>query len=199
MNPIVGKAQTFARLDRIAAQGHHKRPRVLGGWLTALSVAVGVIASASGGGQSTRDASTAPLSKSHTEPVLPVGGKHLTFGKLDLYVETTGQPLAAYQVEVAATSGTVRIVGIEGGEHPAFRRPPFYDPQAMRQERVILAAFNTSAPSQLPCGRTRVATIHFAAEEGAGPLFSAKLQAAATTGGRKMRAEIEATEATDDE
>ena len=51
--------------------------------------------------------------------------------------------LAAYQIEFSVTNILTKIVGIEGGQHPAFREPPFYDPKAMQQERVIIAAFST--------------------------------------------------------
>ena len=52
----------------------------------------------------------------------------------------------------------MKIVGIEGGEHEAFKQPPYYDPAALANDRVIIAAFNTG--QELPTGRTRVATIH---------------------------------------
>ncbi len=82
------------------------------------------------------------------------------FTTVDIYLDSGDMPLAAYQLQFKATEGEVKIVGIEGGEHDAFSEPPYYDPEAIQRERVIIAAFNTSDASQLPAGRTRVATIH---------------------------------------
>src|SRR5580765_8487964 len=84
------------------------------------------------------------------------------FRTVDIFVDTQGAPLAAYQLEFAITNSAARIVGIEGGEAPAFRQPPYYDPKAMQQERVIIAAFTTEPAGNLPRSKTRVATIHLA-------------------------------------
>ena len=78
----------------------------------------------------------------------------------DVFVDSKDKPLAAYQLEFSVTNSNAKIVGIEGGEHPAFREAPHYDPKAMQQERVIVAAFSTEPANRLPTGKTRVATIH---------------------------------------
>lgn len=73
-----------------------------------------------------------------------------------------GAELGSYQVELAPLDNTparLRVVGIEGGEHPAFKTPPFYDPQAIGNEHVIIAAYST-APD-LPTGRSRIARVHY--------------------------------------
>src|SRR5262249_13411254 len=75
-------------------------------------------------------------------------------------VDSGSTPLAAYQLRFAVTNGTAKIVGIEGGEHPAFREAPFYDPKAIQNEVAIIASFNTAPAAELPKGKTRVATIH---------------------------------------
>jgi hypothetical protein len=80
------------------------------------------------------------------------------FRTIDIFVDSGRQPLGAYQLEFSAPKKSIRIIGIEGGEHEAFKEPPYYDPKAMQQERVILAAFNTG--KNHPTGKTRVATIH---------------------------------------
>jgi hypothetical protein len=80
-------------------------------------------------------------------------------------------------------------VGIEGGEHPAFKEPPYYDPKAMQKERVILAAFNTAKDSDLPKGKTRVATIHLQIYGPETPKFFLKLQTAANSQGKRISAE----------
>lgn len=73
-----------------------------------------------------------------------------------------GAELGSYQVELAPLAeqrARVRVVGIEGGEHTAFKAPPFYDPAAIGNERVIIAAYSTAA--QLPTGRSRIARVHY--------------------------------------
>jgi hypothetical protein len=112
------------------------------------------------------------------------------FQSVDVFVDSGSSPLAAYQFEFAVTRGSAKIVGIEGGEHTAFAQPPFYDPKAMQQERVVLAAYSTNSENKLPKGRTRVATIHLQVS-GRGELkFETKLQTAASSNGVKIKAEL---------
>jgi hypothetical protein len=110
------------------------------------------------------------------------------FQAVDVFVDGKDQPLAAYQVEISAPAGAVKIAGIEGGEHPAFQEPPFYDLRALQHERVIIAAFNTRTADKLPKGRTRVATLHVQVSGEASPAYEVKLQTAATLDGRKIEA-----------
>ena len=79
---------------------------------------------------------------------------------------------------------------MEGGEHPAFKDAPFYDPKAIQHERVIIAAFNTTSGDKLPKGKTRVATIHLQIAGERNPDYFVKLETAATLEGRKMVVEI---------
>jgi hypothetical protein len=111
------------------------------------------------------------------------------FCAVDIFVDAGSTPLAAYQIEFAATNGSVKIVGIEGGEHRAFSQPPFYDPKAMQHERVIIASFSTAPPEILPTGKTRVATIHFQATSAQFPGFELKLQTAGDSQGKKIPAQ----------
>ena len=111
------------------------------------------------------------------------------FRAVDIYLDSKSAPLAAYQLEFAATNGAVKIVGIEGGEHPAFREAPFYDPKAIQQERVIIAAFSTEPAAKLPTGKTRVATIHIQITGPGEPAFELKLQTAADSQGNKIAVE----------
>jgi hypothetical protein len=83
----------------------------------------------------------------------PIGPR---FVALDIFVDSGATPLAAYQFELSASKGEIQIVGVEGGEHPAFAEPPYYDPAALQHERIIIAAFNTGTNTQLPVGKTRV-------------------------------------------
>ena len=98
------------------------------------------------------------------------------FRTVDVFVDAKDQPLAAYQLEFAVTNTSAKIVGIEGGEHPAFAQPPFYDPKAMQHERVIIAAFSTEAADKLPKEKTRVATIHLQTRGKTELGFDTKLQ-----------------------
>jgi hypothetical protein len=116
------------------------------------------------------------------------------FCAVDVYVNATNAPLAAYQLEFAVTNGVAKIVGIEGGESPAFHEAPFYDPKAMQQERAILAAFSLDSPDKLPSGKTRVATIHLQVS-GSAPLeMEIKLVVAADSNGTKISAAATAEE-----
>jgi len=116
------------------------------------------------------------------------------FRAVDIYLDSKGKPLAAYQLEFSVTNGNAKIVGIEGGEHPAFTEPPFYDAKAMQHERVILAAFSTEASDKLPSGKTRVATIHLQLSAASEPEFELKLQTAAEGNGNKITADANADE-----
>ena len=119
------------------------------------------------------------------------------FASVDLIIDTADQPLAVYQLEftartrgedAAAVTKNVAIVGIEGGAHVAFNRPPYYDPAAIQGERVILAAFSTAEVASLPRGKVRVATIHLQITGDAEPEYHVKTSVTATFGGQKIDA-----------
>jgi hypothetical protein len=101
-------------------------------------------------------------------------------------VDSGSTPLAAFQLEFAATNGVAKIVGIEGGEHSAFRQPPYYDPKAIQHERVIIASFSTAAAADLPTGKTRLATIHYQTTDTQPPQFELKLQTAGDAQGIRI-------------
>jgi hypothetical protein len=110
------------------------------------------------------------------------------FAPLNVYIDSGAEQLAAYQFELKTTAGEVRIVGIEGGEHPAFAEPPYYDPAALMQDRVIIAAFNTG--DDLPTGKTRVTTIHLQIIGDTDPEYELQLTVAGTYDGRQIPAVI---------
>ncbi len=110
------------------------------------------------------------------------------FAPVHVYLDPAGRPLAAYQFELKATSGQIKIVGVEGGEHPAFREAPYYDPAALQNERIIIAAFNTG--SDLPTTRTRIATIHLQITGDAEPKYALSLTTAADANGENLSVEI---------
>ncbi len=111
------------------------------------------------------------------------------FASLNVYVDSGDAMLAAYQFELITLSGKVKIVGIEGGAHEAFARPPYYDPAALAKDRVIVAAYSTSA--KLPRGRTRIARIHVQVTGDMAPDYEARLVTAASAGGEKTAATIQ--------
>ena len=82
------------------------------------------------------------------------------------------------EFQVTTSAGDVTLVGIEGGEHAAFRQPPYYDPKAMGQNRIVLGAFNTG--SDLPRGRTRVARLMVRVTGDTPPAYAATVQVAAS-------------------
>ena len=91
------------------------------------------------------------------QALLPTNHYFRTF---DVFVDSRDKALAAYQMEISLSGADTKIVGIEGGEHEAFKEPPVYDPKAIQHERIIIAAFSTAPADKLPKGRTRIATLH---------------------------------------
>ena len=112
------------------------------------------------------------------------------FAYLDVWIDSGQNPLAAYQFELAAEVGDVRIVGIEGGDGPIYADPPYYDNRAMQHDQVILAAFSTAGADALPRGNVRVARIHVMIEGDEAPEYVLKLHAAARTDGEPIEADL---------
>jgi hypothetical protein len=107
------------------------------------------------------------------------------FAYVDVVIDPAGKPLAAYQFEFTGGVGC-QIVGVEGGEHPAFAAAPYYDPAAMQADRVIAAAYSTA--EQLPAGKTRVSRLHLRLS--GEPAYQVRLVTAGSTDGKPMKAEI---------
>jgi hypothetical protein len=120
-----------------------------------------------------------------------LAGATVRFTFVDVFIDAGEHLLAAYQLELAAEVGDVKIVGIEGGENAAFKEPPYYDPAAIRRDHVILAAFSTD--QQLPKGPTRVARIHVQITGDVVPQYAVQLTVAASTDGKKMSAKVSLT------
>ena len=110
------------------------------------------------------------------------------FAPLHIYLDSGNNNLAAYQFELKAAAGQIKIVGVEGGRHEAFKEAPYYDRAALAKDRIIIAAFSTG--SDLPKGRTRIATIHLQIIGDAGPQYELKLIVAADADGKEIPAEI---------
>lgn len=117
------------------------------------------------------------------------------FAPLHVYLDSGNQKLAAYQFELKVTAGKpalakagVKIVGIENGEHPAFEEPPYYDPAALANNRIIIAAF--SMDKNLPKGRTRITTIQLQITGDVEPQYEVLLTVAADENGNEIPAKI---------
>src|SRR5688500_17406765 len=116
------------------------------------------------------------------------------FTHVDLYIDPKGQPLAAWQLEFAAETGDVSLVGVEAGEHPAFAaKPPYYDPAALAGKRIILADFSLDA--QVPNQKTRIARLMLEVKGDTAPQYATKLITAANSEGKKIEAELSIAEA----
>jgi hypothetical protein len=122
----------------------------------------------------------------------PAGGARdggtARFMTCDVFIECGPSRLAAWQVDIkgSVAGGAVELVGVEGGEKGVYENPAFYDAEALTHERVILGAFSTSAPEQLPTGHARVARLHVRVTGEGKPEFSAKVTAAADPAGEKI-------------
>ncbi len=112
------------------------------------------------------------------------GDNSVRFMPLQITLDPQGQSLAAYQLELRTRSGRVKIVGLEGGDHPAFSQPPYYDAQALMQDRIIIAAFSTDA--NLPTTATRVTTVHLQVLGDIDPEFDIDLTVAADSNSQSI-------------
>jgi len=119
----------------------------------------------------------------------PTSQPGVRFAPLHIYLDSGARPLAAFQFELKATAGQVKIVGVEGGQHEAFSKtPPYYDPAALANDRIIIAAFSTQR--DLPRGKTRIATLHLQILGDAQPQYELKLVVAADPDGKEIPARI---------
>ena len=125
------------------------------------------------------------------------GGPPITkFAAVDVFVDSGAAALAAYQFELKVTAGNVTLVGVEGGEHSAFSRPPYYDPAALAQQRIVVAAFDTG--SDLPRGKTRVARLMVRVSGDAAPAYDATLAVAASPEAKHIPATLSVADAVAD-
>jgi hypothetical protein len=126
-----------------------------------------------------------------TSAPTPVSAE-VRFAAVNVFVDSLESPLGAYQFELTATDGDVKLAGLEGGDHAAFRAAPFYDPGALLQNKVIVAAYSTA--SSLPRGKTRVATLHVQITGSTAPRYRATITAAASGDGKPIAAQISISE-----
>ena len=128
----------------------------------------------------------APSSLPATQP------SNVRFAWVDAFIDPQGLPLAAYQFELKAEGAGVTLVGVEGGEHQAYAEPPYYDPKANLQNRIVIAAFNTGV--DLPSTRTRVARVMVRVSGTGQPRYSAKLDVCASSDAKPINASISVME-----
>lgn len=110
------------------------------------------------------------------------------FETVDVYIDAGETPLAAYQFTIQSATKSALLSGLEGGEHPAFSHPPYYDNAALIDEKVIVAAFSTA--DVLPQGRTRVARLHVQVQDEKDAEYVATLQTAAGADGSVIPAKV---------
>ncbi len=128
-----------------------------------------------------------PVLARQSEQDLTVQPK-VRFAPLHIYLDSGNKLLAAYQFELKAAAGQIKIVGVEGGQHKAFTEAPYYDPAALANDRIIIASFNTGR--ELPKGRTQIATIHLQIIGDAEPDYELKLTVAADADAKEIPAKI---------
>jgi hypothetical protein len=129
-----------------------------------------------------------PVLARQSDPDYPINQPRVRFAPVHIYLDSGNKPLAAYQFELKATTGQIKIVGVEGGQHKAFKEAPYYDPEALTNDRIIIAAFNTD--SELPKGRTRIATIHLQIIGNIEPDYELKLTVAGDAAANEIPAKI---------
>ena len=129
-----------------------------------------------------------PVLARQAEQDNPTVQSNVRFAPLHIYLDSGNKSLAAYQFELKAHAGQIKIVGVEGGQHKAFEGAPYYDPAALANDRIIIAAFNTG--SELPKGRTRIATIHLQIIGDAEPDYELKLIVAGDADANEIPAKI---------
>jgi hypothetical protein len=129
-----------------------------------------------------------PVLARQVEQDIPTVQSNVRFAPLHIYLDSGNKSLAAFQFELKAVAGQIKIVGVEGGQHEAFEDAPYYDPAALANDRIIIAAFNTG--SELPKGRTRIATIHLQIIGDSEPDYELKLTVAADADANEIPAKI---------
>jgi hypothetical protein len=129
-----------------------------------------------------------PVLAQQSEQDITTVQPRVRFAPLHIFLDSGSRSLAAFQFELKAVAGQIKIVGVEGGQHAAFKEAPYYDPAALANDRIIIAAFNTGR--ELPKGRTRIATIHLQIIGDAEPDYELKLTVAADADAKEIPAKI---------
>jgi hypothetical protein len=112
------------------------------------------------------------------------------FAVFDIFLDTKGEPLAAYQLKVSDKNAAVKIISVEGGEHLSFAAAPKFDPKAIQRDVIKLAAISLDGSEKLPTSRVRIASLHVEVGLGLTPDWSAIVERAGRVGGEKIDATI---------
>ncbi len=110
------------------------------------------------------------------------------FVPLNIYLDPAGTALGAYQFELKILKGNVKIVGVEGSQHQAFKKAPYYDPIALTKQRIVIAAYTTEKNG--PSEKLRIATVHLHITGDREPEFALDLEVAANSEGQALDATI---------
>ena len=116
----------------------------------------------------------------------------IRFTSVDVYIDAA-EPMAAWQLEFFAVSGTMQVVGVENGDSKAFDGAPYYDRDAVengRADRIVVADYSLDDESTLPRGRVRVTTLHLMLSGDEAPEFNTRLIVASTYQGKRINAGI---------
>ena len=112
------------------------------------------------------------------------------FAVFDIFLDTSGEPLAAYQLKVSDRNAAVKIISVEGGEHTSFAAAPKFDPKAIQRDVIKLAAISLDSSEKLPTRRVRIASLHVEVGPGLAPDWSAIVERAGRAGGEKIGASV---------
>lgn len=114
------------------------------------------------------------------------------FTSVDVFIDTV-EPVAAWQLEFAASAGVIQVVGVENGDSKAFDNSPYYDREAVvqdRADRIVIADYSLDNERDLPNGRIRVTTLHLMLSGDEVPKFETRLIVATSYQGKRLDAEI---------
>lgn len=120
------------------------------------------------------------------EPAAQDPAPQSPFRVVDVVVDSGTSALGAWQCQIAIEGNGARVVSVEGGEAPAFRRAPYHDPAAFQKGRLVIAAFSTD--DALPKGSVLVARLHLHVDAGAQYRLAVAVQAAAGPDGTSIPA-----------
>jgi len=114
------------------------------------------------------------------------------FANVDVYIDSGNQPLATYQFELKVRNADAAIVGVESGDIKGFQDPPFYDPAALSENRIIIGAYDTG--SDLPVGKICVARVHLHLSGPGRPVYEVNVMTAGAADGSAIPARASVTE-----
>jgi hypothetical protein len=119
--------------------------------------------------------------------LLPASTQAAEFAVYDIYLDPQHEPVAAYQLKIWDKNAAIKIISVEGGEHPAFQKAPHFDPKAIQRDVIKLAAFHAGKAAAFPSQKTRVASLHVEIGPGLNPDLTFSVEAAVRPGGSAFK------------